>query len=57
MYYGTLDYEKLYTHQTKPITEVKRITVLWDFTIQTDRKIKNNWPDVLVKDYEKKNSI
>ena len=36
----------------EPITEAKGVIVLWDFDIQTDRKIKSNWSDIGVKDYK-----
>ena len=29
-------------------------TILWDFAIQTDRKIKTNKPDIVVKDHKRK---
>ena len=46
IYYGILDCEKWYKHQPEPITEVKLTTKLWDFAVQTDRKIKSNRPYV-----------
>ena len=42
--------KKWYKHQSKPITEA---TILCDFAIQIDRKIKNR-PNTVVKDYERK---
>ena len=54
-YYKNPRSEKHYYHQPEPITEAKEATILWDFAIQTDRKIKNNRPDIIVKDYKKKN--
>ena len=43
--------EKWYKHQPEPLTEAKRATILWDFAIQTGRKIKINRPDIVFKDY------
>ena len=43
-----MDWEKCYEHQ--PITA----TILWDFAIQTDRKIKSNRQDIVVKGYNRK---
>ena len=42
------------THQTKPIGEAKGATILRDFAIQIGRKIKDNRPDLVVKDYKRK---
>ena len=39
-------------YQSKPIKEAGGATSLWDFAIQIDRKIKRNWPDVMVKNYK-----
>ena len=32
----------------------KRSTILWGFAILTDRKIKNNRPEIVVKEYKRK---
>ena len=56
-YYGILDWEKWYKHQSKSITETKRATILWHMAIQTDRKIKSNRLDIVVKDYKRKKNI
>ena len=42
--------EKWYQHQPKQITEDKGATVLLEIAIKTDRKIKNNKADIVVKD-------
>ena len=34
------------------MTEAKEVTMLWDFAIQTDRKIKSNRSDKMLKDYK-----
>ena len=50
-YYGTFDCEKWYKYQKEPITEAKKTTILWDFSLQTDRKLKSNRPDRVINDY------
>ena len=35
-------------------TEDKTAIILWDFTIQTDSKIKSNRPNIVAKDYKRK---
>ena len=42
-----------YEHQP----EVKGATILWDFAIQTSRKIKSHRPDIVVKDNKRKNAF
>ena len=54
-YYGIMDWEKCYKHQ--PITEEKGATIIWDFAIQTDRKIKSNRQDIVVKGYNRKTCL
>ena len=46
--------EHWYEHYPDAVTEGKGVNILWDFTIHTDRSIKANRPDVIVKDYKKK---
>ena len=41
--------EKLYKHHPELITEVKKATILLNFTIQTDWKIKTSTQDLVVK--------
>ena len=41
-------------HQPEPMTEAKGAADLYDLAIQTDRKIKSNRPDIVVKDYKRK---
>ena len=48
----------MYKHQPESIIEAKEATILRDFAIQTDKKkIKSNWPDILVKDYKEKRAF
>ena len=42
--------DKYYDHEPKPITENNEATILCDMSIQTDREIKANRPDIIVKD-------
>ena len=37
--------------------QVIGVTILWDFTIHTDRSIKANRPDIIVKDCKKKTCL
>ena len=53
-YYRILDCEKWYKQQPETITEVKGASILWDFPIETDRKLKRNRPGLVVKDYKRK---
>ena len=41
---------KWYEHQTEPVMENSKATILWDFAIQTDRTIKANRPDLVIRD-------
>ena len=42
--------EKWYEHERQTVTEKDNITILWDMPIQTDREIKANRPDIVIKD-------
>ena len=39
-----------YEHHPDPVTDIGNITILWDFSIHTDRTIKANRPDIVIKD-------
>ena len=41
-----------YEHHPEPVIEAESVTILWDFPIHTDRTIKANRPDIIVKDYK-----
>ena len=43
---------KWYQHETEPVVENEKATILWDFDVHTDKTIKANRPDIIVKDYE-----
>ena len=42
--------DKWYEHKPNSVTEEKDVTILWDMSIQTDKKIKANRPDIVIKD-------
>ena len=52
--YGIPVANKWYEHVPQVVTERAdgKIKVYWDKPIKTDRKVKNNRPDVVVVDYE-----
>ena len=52
--YGIETVEKWYEHKPEPITENKTVTILWDFSIHTDRTIQANRPDIVIKDKVKR---
>ena len=42
--------DKYYEHEPATLTENQAATILWDMPIQTDKEIKANRPDIVVKD-------
>ena len=52
--YGLEHTEKWYDHKPEPVRENQDVKILWDFTIQTDKKITHNRPDIVLID--KRNS-
>ena len=36
----------------QPAPESTEVTILWDFSINTDRNIEANWPDITLKNFE-----
>ena len=52
--YGPAHSAKWYEHTTPPIMEGENITILWDFSINTDRAIQANRPDVVIKYHKNK---
>ena len=53
-HYGAQHAENWYEHRPVAVTETDDVTILWDYSIQTDRKIKANKPDITVKDKTEK---
>ena len=50
-YYGIpTSTDNWYDHTPQPVVESGDITILWDVPIITDREIKCNRPDIVVKD-------
>ena len=41
--------EKYYEHTRQPVTESTELTILWDFTMNTDIKIEANRPDITMR--------
>ena len=46
--------EKWYKNQQESSVEAKENTILLDFSIQTDRKIKCYRTDIVIKNYKRK---
>jgi len=41
--------DKWYTHMPKPVYEEGDVTVLWNQAVHTDREVKANRPDIIIK--------
>ena len=46
--------EKWYDHEPGAVMETDRCTILWDFGINTDRRVPANRPDIIIKDKTEK---
>ena len=46
-----------YEHETPPAMTNENVTILWDFPIQTDKTIKANRPDIIIKDKNEKTCL
>ena len=46
-----------YEHHPPDVVEHENVTILWDFPINTDRTIKANRPDIVVKDRTEKSCL
>ena len=53
-HYGMKTAKNWYEHHPEPVTEIGDITLLWDFSIHTDRTIKANRPDIVIKNKTEK---
>ena len=40
---------KWYEHKTLPVADTPEVTILWDFSIGTDKTIRANRPDIVIK--------
>ena len=49
--------EKWLKHEPHTVTEKDNITVLWDMPIQTDREIKANRPNIVIKAKQEKSCL
>ena len=49
--------EKWYKHKPDPVTEGQNATILWDFGINTDRTVRANRPDIVIKDYNRRTCL
>ena len=54
-HYGAPHAQNWYENQPDAVTETDNVTILWDYSIQTDRKINANKPDTTIKDEREKN--
>ena len=46
-----------YKYQSETIIEAKEASIVWVFAVETDRKIKNNWQDIVVKYNKRKHAF
>ena len=53
-YYRAQHAENQYEHPPEAVTETDNVPILWDYSIQTVRKIKANTPDITIKDKREK---
>ena len=53
-YYGAQHAENWYEHHPEAVTETDNVTILWNHSIPTDRKIQANKADITVKDKTEK---
>ena len=47
-HYGVECGDKWYEHVPEPVVESSDVKILWDFTIQTDKKLPHNKPYIVV---------
>ena len=45
---------KWYEHQLETVTENEKVTILRDMEVHTDKTIKSNNPDIIIKDKQEK---
>jgi len=46
--------DKWYTHMPKPVCEEGAVTVLWIQAVHTDREVRANRPDIIIKNKKEK---
>ena len=49
--------DKWYEHSPKSVEENEEVNLLWDFTIQTDRKNHHRRPDIVIQKKKAKETI
>ena len=49
--------DKYYEHEPATVTENQAATILWDMPIQTDKEIKANRPDIVVRDKKERTCL
>ena len=49
--------ERWYKHTPEKVSENDKVTILWDMPIHTDREIKANRPDIVVKDHQERKCL
>ena len=54
-----LDTKHWYEHVPKAVetTQGRKVTILWNQQVRTDRTIPNNKPDIIIRDNEKRTCI
>ena len=55
--FGIAVERKYYNHNPQTVTENENVSILWDMPINTDRTIKANRPDIVVKDLKNKQCL
>ena len=53
-YYNAPYVKNWYKHKPQKVLKTESATVLWDFSIHTDRTIQVNKPDITIKDHKEK---
>ena len=56
-YYQFTTEDKWYDHETPPVMSNEKVTIMWDFPIQTDREIRSNRPDIVIRDKSAKTCL
>ena len=46
-----------FEHHPQPVVEGENVSILWDFSIHTDRTIQANRPDIIIKDFKEQTCL
>lgn len=49
--------DKWYEHQPEPVIDCEEVTIIWDQPVHTDREIKANRPDIIIKCKDNKSCL